>query len=617
MTPTTDTPLRRGHLASVTRKGQLLPGQILPDLSGHFASEAALLAYALITRSVPHAVAEAVSSADFGHPVLAPMARAAWRLSMNGLPVTEHKLVEEMGDEAAALDKAPPSLFDALKDWHSMPFNDEEALIHAGEVQRGGASRAGIKDAERLALALSREDAAGARQVLARIEARLAEQEPASAVPVWPSLAARALALGVAGVILPTSFASLNLACRGGPRTGKVLVIGGAPGAGKTTCVVQMGVEWARDGFHVAILAADEDADGLLIRVGQQLGLERGALEKAEQHVREDLAARVSALPLLLVDADEEDASIDDVARELERRAGGKPAVLIVDSIQTARAEGCEETDGPRARVDLVMKVLKRVAKNAHHLVIATCELARAAYSSADAKDNINDLAAFKESGGVEYGATVAMVMRSVKDGEGMVDVAIAKNRIGKKLSYRIALDDRTARFTEVQLQDDDEGEEKLTATHLAKMAAMRKRILWAIEKTVEPLRSKNAIHNRIKGIKGNKGNRQMFLDAVDELIGEGSIRVEGKRFVIGSSSVEPVLEPAEGRSGFPVPRAHGVRSTPAQDLEPLGHAVSEPAGVATGSGGSGTSTRVEQAMGQDAAIQAALALDLTRPRGA
>src|SRR4051794_19174673 len=49
----------------------------------------------------------------------------------------------------------------------------------------------------------------------------------------WKTLAERAANLGVRGQRLPTGLATLDQATRGGPLTGRVISIGGAPGAGK------------------------------------------------------------------------------------------------------------------------------------------------------------------------------------------------------------------------------------------------------------------------------------------------------------------------------------------------------------------------------------------------
>jgi KaiC/GvpD/RAD55 family RecA-like ATPase len=234
----------------------------------------------------------------------------------------------------------------------------------------------------------------------------------------WLTPTERARHIGGTGTRLPTGIETLDRATRGGPSSGKLLVIGGAPGAGKTTLVVQVGRHYTQQGHAVAILAADEDADGLLIRWGQSEGIERDTLEMGMEESRARLAELLADKPkLLLVDADEDGATVEDVAERLAEIAAGGVGVLILDSIQTLRTRRSETADSPRARIDEVIATLKRAAKERGFLVLATCELSRGAYRSQNAADRIDDLAAFKESGGIEYGATTLLVLRSVKGG--------------------------------------------------------------------------------------------------------------------------------------------------------------------------------------------------------
>lgn len=364
--------------------------------------------------------------------------------------------------------------------------------------------------------------------------------------PKWLEPAARARAFGGLGERLPLSIEAFNAITRGGLPARKLVVIGGAPGAGKTTFAVQLAVELAGKGAHVAIAAADEDADGLLVRVGQILGFDRDALERGDARERDALAVTLDAIPtLMLVDLDEEEATLEEVSAELHRRASGASTVLIVDSIQTARVAGLEECDGRRAQIDLVMAALKREAKQRGHRVIATCELARGAYRSQT--ERIDDLAAFKESGAVEYGATVGLVFRCVQGSNTLVDVSVPKNRLGKRDPWRMELSFRTATFRQVDMPA--EGTE-------SPLERTKARVLEVVGKAIVPIKSKNELARRAKG------NKKTVLAAVDELLEDGDLEVVGGVFGLtgstGSSSSEPVPEPAPPGSGSAVPALKG-----------------------------------------------------------
>lgn len=96
---------------------------------------------------------------------------------------------------------------------------------------------------------------------------------------------------------------------------------------------------------------------------------------------------------------------------------------------------------------------MKRVSK-AGALVLATSEVSRGWYRSG--KERIDPLAAFKESGGIEYGLALGFVMLGVEDDEGepipgFSDVFTAKNRVGTvRPIFRLRQDFTSARFEEV-----------------------------------------------------------------------------------------------------------------------------------------------------------------------
>lgn len=308
----------------------------------------------------------------------------------------------------------------------------------------------------------------------------------------WRSPAQRALELGAnAADPMPTGFESLDAATRGGLRGSKLVVAAGAPGAGKTSLCVQLALEYARAGHPVGVLACDEDADGLLIRIGQQLGLVREDLERGILGARRHLAGALAGLMLTLVDADESEATIEDVAERVQAQAAErkKPGVLVVDSIQKARCR--EHTVAAmrteRERVDATVRSLKRVSRMGGLLTLATSETSRAIYrGGADPK--INPLAAGKESGSIEYAAAVQLVLTSVPGESDLVDVAVPKNRIGSgRDGWRMRFDRDRARFVETSVEDaerdDEEGQEQREEAQSAKLEADAEKLLGEVLK--------------------------------------------------------------------------------------------------------------------------------------
>jgi KaiC/GvpD/RAD55 family RecA-like ATPase len=247
---------------------------------------------------------------------------------------------------------------------------------------------------------------------------------------------------------LLTQFATLNSATRGGLPLRCPLFIGGAPEAGKTTMAVGLGLYQAARGAHVTILAVDEDFEDVSIRIGQAEGFSRDEIEKAEPGTLGALADRVEESYPNLEVLDGDEVLLEEAAEALQLRAKGEPAILVIDSLQTVRARGAEGLE-TRPRIEAVVRVVKRIARMGI-TSIATSEVGRGLYRSKNPAERTEGLASFKETGAIEYGAKLALVMRSVVDEVGLVDVEIVKNRFGKKPPFRLRLDFARAVFEEV-----------------------------------------------------------------------------------------------------------------------------------------------------------------------
>lgn len=261
--------------------------------------------------------------------------------------------------------------------------------------------------------------------------------------PTWK--AALTLPERARGACVSTGIPSLDDLLRGGLRVGKVGVTGGGPGAHKTGLSVHTLVTAAEAGIPALYVAADEDADGILVRVGQQLGFDRASLEDGAPLETDKLAARLRTLPLEVVDQQEAGLALEDIAEEHARRAGGKHALLVVDSIQqvVTRAESSSAgAEAARGRVDTRMAVLRSIAKAYRLAVLVVSEVNRGAYEGAG-------LGSFKESSGIEYGATWAATLRA---GDGTRDVVITlqKNRQGDKGSVGVRHDPERAKYVDL-----------------------------------------------------------------------------------------------------------------------------------------------------------------------
>jgi Bifunctional DNA primase/polymerase, N-terminal/DnaB-like helicase C terminal domain len=271
---------------------------------------------------------------------------------------------------------------------------------------------------------------------------------PSAAVPSKLVDRLRRRPVAIFESVLSTGVPSLDAALTfGGVPVSKNIVIGGAPDAGKTALALQMAEAMAAAGAAVAWVAVDEDADDIDARRLQSLSFPRhlaasgvgpGGLSEADvERVERELGGRAFHVF--------ENIPVEDAFAELARLYPDRLRVVVIDSLQTVHSRRSLAASSPRERIDTLIGDLK-AAQLAHPaLWIATSELARAAYRSREQSENVDPMAAAKESGAIEYAAKLLLVLRS--EGEDVVSVEIPKNKLGSKSPLRLRLDRATLRF--------------------------------------------------------------------------------------------------------------------------------------------------------------------------
>lgn len=132
---------------------------------------------------------------------------------------------------------------------------------------------------------------------------------------------------------IPTGVAELDRVLGGGLVAGGVTLIGGEPGIGKSTLLLQVADRLARDGRSVLYVAGEESLEQIRLRA-DRLGVQ-GDLSMTRDTRAEHIAALMSE---------------------------HKPVLCIVDSIQTVQVEG-DGTPGGVAQVREGTSILTRAAK--------------------------------------------------------------------------------------------------------------------------------------------------------------------------------------------------------------------------------------------------------------
>lgn len=326
----------------------------------------------------------------------------------------------------------------------------------------------------------------------------------------------------------------------GGLMVGKLInAIGGAPNAGKTSLMVQIAHNASRAGVPVAIHAADEAAEGIIIRIGQALGFAQEDLERRDPHALAALAGRLEGLPLLILDQDLDEVDVEGAAARLAALAeekGAPSALLCVDSIQKARACGTDKAKDQRSRAETVVASLKRIGAHHSFAIVATSELSRGAYRNA--KDRIAALAAFKDSGDIEYAARLALVLQSVPGEAGkLVDVDVPKNKAGRiegdEAGFRMRLDRARCTYAIEPRPPSGEGDEGDMEARLD--VAARKfipKVLALVAKRGSKGATADDIEHHVTG-KAASLRRAAKLAA-----GDGDLVLMGKRFYAPSAAV-------------------------------------------------------------------------------
>jgi DNA repair protein RadA/Sms len=135
---------------------------------------------------------------------------------------------------------------------------------------------------------------------------------------------------------LLSNIGEFDRVCGGGLVPGSALLIGGDPGIGKSTLLLQVLSALAVTGKTTVYISGEEGIDQTRLRA-RRLGLERSEVKLAAE------------------------TSLRDILTTLE--SGTPPAVLVVDSIQTVWADAIEAAPGTVSQVRACSQELIRFAK--------------------------------------------------------------------------------------------------------------------------------------------------------------------------------------------------------------------------------------------------------------
>ncbi|MHA7871581.1 MAG: ATPase domain-containing protein, partial [Hyphococcus sp.] len=135
---------------------------------------------------------------------------------------------------------------------------------------------------------------------------------------------------------LPTGNAEFDRACGGGLVPGSALLIGGDPGVGKSTLLLQIAAGLSKGGANVAYISGEEATAQIRLRA-KRLGVENAPVHLASATALRDIIATLKT---------------------------AKPDAVIIDSIQTLWSDALPAAPGTVTQVRACAQELVRFAKS-------------------------------------------------------------------------------------------------------------------------------------------------------------------------------------------------------------------------------------------------------------
>lgn len=297
----------------------------------------------------------------------------------------------------------------------------------------------------------------------------------------------------------PTGLPTLDLHTGGGIPRGRMVMLVGKPGVGKTSLASQFVLNMARH-RRVAVLAlfADSGIDDASITMAQQIGVPRESALSGEPEAVAAVTRETFGLSLCLVDPDQQ-YDIEDIT---SRFVGGLPddvaPALLLDSVQVLR---CPD---PKARtvyerVTAISNLVKAVTSRHRLVTILVSQSNRASYANASIAKDADPLAAGAGGGALEFMPDVHLFLDGKKGGP--IKLLCAKSRIGPAgWDVELALDFERHRHVEVDaVAAEAERDAETEAENMKTLRAAQERLVGALKRHPDGL-SSNQLEIACKG---------------------------------------------------------------------------------------------------------------------
>ena len=279
---------------------------------------------------------------------------------------------------------------------------------HYAKMVSGDAMLRRVVDAGRQMIAIESRGAEALDEAH-RILGALTSRSTASSVSIASALkdVYRRMDERVSGVVLPvtpTPWEALNRMLGGGLGNGKLYIVGGRPGMGKTAWMRGLSCAAAEIG-HVSIISLEMDREEV---AGMMLA---GAAGVSYQHIRDPMTLvdedwsrvtagniKISGLPISICDMPA--LSMPAITAEVRRlRSKAKLSAVLIDYLGLIELP---EADRQDISIGKVTRGLKRLAREIDAPVVLLCQLNRSLESRDNKRPMLSDL---RDAGQIEQDA--------------------------------------------------------------------------------------------------------------------------------------------------------------------------------------------------------------------
>lgn len=255
---------------------------------------------------------------------------------------------------------------------------------------------------------------------------------------------------------MPSGLSFVDGIMRGGARPGRVVVVAGRPGMGKTAFALKWAMSTAKAGSPVLFHTLEMPAEELGERAAAaEAGVNLGSIGANELNPREaveivEATGRFAEYPIVIDDtAGVTLGAIRARARRVKRSYGGRLGLVVIDYLQLmGRPSTGNKNEREDQQLGAITRGLKVMAKEMNVAVLLLCQLNRKVDERGDRKPQMSDL---RGSGEIEQDAdAILFLSKATQDGEeveGVADVTVEKQRGGATGCGRVSWERQFTRF--------------------------------------------------------------------------------------------------------------------------------------------------------------------------